>query len=539
MKLILFIAFLIIPVVLVGQAIDSSRYDMDSIQYLLSSTPVITSKIDSIDQRSLKKVDSIQSAFKFKTDSLQQFYKEPLNKIDLAILSVQHKVDSLSSLKLPAEKLTTKMDSLTQLKSKKMAELNQKVEQLKSKATAGLKEVTLPPQMQEPLNELTKSINSYMPTLPNGKLQEFNPGKLPGMKELDIPKVKIPDVKNSTLQGNGLGELGKNIPKSDELNKLTGELGKVKEITGDVSGLAKDAQSIATGKMEEVKHIDKAIEKQVLKIDEVQELQKQAGAINPLADSGLTGTDPEALKKQAAEMAKKEAMETVKAEAIDHFAGKQELLQKSIDKMTKLKGKYSEVKSMAELPKKLPNPLRDMPFIERIIPGVTFQIQKNDYFLLDINVYAMYRIIPRFSAGIGFVERLPFEKLTFQQNRERAYGPRAAFQFNWTKGINFRFLPEVLNTYVPPQLSKNPSDNSNREWVWSAFVGIKKDFTVYKNIKGNTEALYNLYDPQSKSPYQDRFSIRFGFEFPCLSGRKAIKKKVKIQKESGASGSSN
>lgn len=508
---------------MVGQAIDSIGYDMDSIQHLISTTQVITSKIDSIDQKSLKKIDSIQSSFKFKTDSLQQFYKEPLSKIDSAILSVQHKVDSLTSFKLPTGKLTNKMDSLNQLKSTTIGELNGKVNQLKSKVTASLMEVTLPPQMQDPLNELTKSINSYMPSLPNGKLQEFQPGKLPGLKELDIPKGKIPDVKN-------LGELRKNIPKSDELNKLTGELGKVKEITGDVSGLAKDAQSIATGKMEEVKHIDKAIEKQALKIDEVQELQKQAGAINPLSEAGLTGTDPEALKKQAAELAKKEAMETVKAEATNHFVGKEELLQKSMDKMTKLKGKYSEVKSMAELPKKLPNPLRDMPFIERIVPGVTFQIQKNDYFLLDVNVYAMYRITPRFSAGAGWVERLPFDKLTFQQSMERAYGPRAAFQFNWTKGISFTFLPEVINANVPPQLTKNPTDIENREWVWSAFVGIKKEFTVYKNIKGNTEALYDIYDPESKAPYVERFSIRFGFEFP-------IKKKPRVKNKQDATGS--
>ena len=169
---------------------------------------------------------------------------------------------------------------------------------------------------------------------------------------------------------------------------------------------------------------------------------------------------------------------------------------------------------MAELPKKLPNPLHDTPFIERIIPGLAFQIQKDTYFLLDVNVSALYRITPRFSTGVGWVERLAFDNFKFQKNTERVYGPRAAFQFNWTKGINFRFLPEVLNTYVPSQLINAPTDSGQREWVWSAFIGIKKDFTVYKNIKGNTEALYNVYDPHSISPYNDRFSIRFGFEFP-------------------------
>ena len=245
----------------------------------------IVSPIDSVAQKKFQKVDSIQSSFKFKSDSLQRIYKQPLNKIDSMRASVQHKIDSLNSLSLstnkftskadslnarynPILKLNKKLDSLTAIQNKKLAELNQKVDQLKSKATDGIKEVTLPPQMQEPVDKLTQSIKSYVPSLPNGKLQEFIPGKLPGLKELEIPKGKIPDVKNLARQANGMSELGKYIPKSDELNKITGELSKVKGVDAEAGGLAKDAQHIATGKMDEVKHIDKTIEKQALKMDE-------------------------------------------------------------------------------------------------------------------------------------------------------------------------------------------------------------------------------------------------------------------------------
>lgn len=44
-------------------------------------------------------------------------------------------------------------------------------------------------------------------------------------------------------------------------------------------------------------------------------------------------------------MAKQEAKEMVMKEATNHFAGKEEILKGAIDKMTKLKTKYSEVKS--------------------------------------------------------------------------------------------------------------------------------------------------------------------------------------------------
>ena len=166
---------------------------------------------------------------------------------------------------------------------------------------------------------------------------------------------------------------------------------------------------------------------------------------------------------------------------------------------------------MADLPKKLPNPLHDTPFIERLVPGLTFQLLKSQSVLLDVNVLALYRITPRLSSGAGWVERVAFDGK--KQNSTRVYGPRAAVQFNWSKGFSLRFQPELLNTFVPPQLIPSGTDGV-REWVWSAFVGIKKDFGVMKFIRGNTEVMYNLYDPQNKSPYTDRLVVRFGFEFP-------------------------
>ena len=75
-----------------------------------------------------------------------------------------------------------------------------------------------------------------------------------------------------------------------------------------------------------------------------------------------------------------------------------------------------------------------------------------------------------------------------------------------------------MNTYVPT----NPlmADIGGRRWVWSLFVGIKKDYRISKNLKGNIQTLYNLYDDHDNSPYTDRLSVRMGFEIP-------MKKKVK------------
>ncbi len=90
-----------------------------------------------------------------------------------------------------------------------------------------------------------------------------------------------------------------------------------------------------------------------------------------------------------------------------------------------------------------------------------------------------------------------------------------AIEVKWTKGINFRLLPEIMNTTIPPMIAQSMGvDQTYREWVPSIFLCIKKDFTVYKNIKGNTEVLYNLYDKEGMSPYGEKLAVRFGFEFP-------------------------
>jgi len=163
------------------------------------------------------------------------------------------------------------------------------------------------------------------------------------------------------------------------------------------------------------------------------------------------------------------------------------------------------------------HPLKGTPFIERIIPGVSFQIYSQGHFLFDVNPVLTYRITPRFSAGAGWVERWAFDQM--RVDNERVYGPRMIFQFNWKKAFSLRLQPEVLNRYLPPQLISNSNDVV-RLWTPSVFVGIKKDFAVYKMIRGNIEVMYNLHNPQSRSPYQDRMAIRFGFEFPMKKMRR-------------------
>lgn len=442
---------------------------------------------DTLLQNSITRADSIITAFQTKADSLNNLYQSQFTKLDGERSKLQNKIDSLNNLKLPTEKLTHKLDSLNQLKSTKVASLTKEIDDLKAKATTAFKEVHLPPQMQEPFDKIKSSVQGY-------SLPALNTN-IPGIPNLETPKLgaKLPTLSNQ-------------LKLDPNLKGITSNLGELQNITEQASAYTKDAQNIVKGNLNEVKSIDKTVEAKVAEVEGMDQLTKGKAML------GQTGqlTDSVAMADKAKELVKEQVLNA----AQDHFAGKQEVLQQAMDKMSKLKSKYSEVKSMAELPKKLPNPLKGKPFIERLVPGVTFQILTTNYFLLDVNALALYRITPRLSAGAGWNQRLPFDNLTIKQEG-RIYGPRAVIELKWTKGINFRFLPEIMNTTIPPALAQRQGiDPAYREWIPSAFVGIKKDFTVYKQIKGNTELLYNLYDPHHYSPYGDRLAMRFGFEFP-------------------------
>jgi len=472
---------LFIALIFIAHLVNGQKWD--SLTMKLTSLPVDTLLLESIN-----KADSITLAFQTKADSLSALYQNQFSKIDSTRNLLQAKLDSLNKLKLPTERLTHKLDSLNHIKDEKISSLEKKINDLKEKTTASLKEVTLPPQMQEPMHKLQSAVQDYKLPAVNTSISA-----IPSKGMADFTMIKLPMLSNQ-------------LNLDPNFKDITGNLNKIQDFAGQAGQYTRDAQNLVKGNLDEVKSIDKTLQNEVTRMDGVDQLVKGQGIL----EQANQLTDSAAMQNKLKELAKEQLINA----AQDHFAGKQEVLHQAMAKMSKLKSKYSQVKSIAELPKKLPNPLKEKPFIERLVPGVSFQIQKSQFFLLDINPMLMYLISPRFSAGAGWNERLPFDDIRIKQEG-RVYGPRAAFEFKWTKGINFRLLPEIMNTTIPPFIAQSKGvDPAYREWVPSVFVGIKKEFVVYKAIKGNTEILYNLFDKDGTSPYGDKMAMRFGFEFP-------------------------
>jgi len=57
------------------------------------------------------------------------------------------------------------------------------------------------------------------------------------------------------------------------------------------------------------------------------------------------------------------------------------------------------------------------------------------------------------------------------------------------------------------------NDASERRWIASYMLGLKKECKIYKNLKGTILLQYNLFNPLHQVPYASHFNSRIGFEY--------------------------
>lgn len=433
-----------------------------------------------------QRLDSIQSNFQGRADSVQQAYTETTGKLQSLRDQYQHKADSLTALKLPADHYTGKVDSLNRTLADTQQKATAKLSALKQEATGKVNALTLTPDLQARAAQLTGSIDGV---------------NLPGVSAPGMPA--LPGGLNATLPtlpgAENMGGLG-NVPGLEGVKDVTKNLEGVSAVTQQAESLQQSAGQI-TEAAGNVQQVDKLAESQAGKLTEVKALQEQAGNLpaNPLGGE---------------EQAKEQLMSQARKVAVDHFAGKQEQLKQAMDQMAKYKQKYGSVQSIKDLPKRPPNAMKGRPFRERLVPGITLQVQHEDAtWQADFYASAGYRISGRITAGLGWNQRwgYNFDNGKFRPGT-RIFGPRAYGEFKLKKGFVLRGETEYMNAFVPPQYTAT-QDNGRREWVWGLFSGLKKEYNFIGNVRGNVQLLYNLYDPHNKSPYGDRLIARMGFEY--------------------------
>lgn len=344
-----------------------------------------------------------------------------------------------------------------------------------------------------------------LPDLPSAPGMDVPSAQLPGMDLPEMPALSEMDLQEVNLSPD-LTKLNESI-SMDELEGLKavqGTLGKAGETLSEVTSLTKDTDKLVDSSVGQLREVD-AVKEQVNLAEGVKnnEFMERADQLK----------DPAALQQ--------EAKEQVVQKAVNHFAGKEEVLKQAMEKMAKYKQKYESLSSLSDIKKRPPNPMKKKPFIERLVPGVALQIQQKNDLLFDVNPYLGYRLTGRLTSGMGWNQRIGYntDKHYFTSVAV-IYGPRMFTEFKVWKGFSARAELEVMNTFVPPLLRSPSVDTGNREWVWSAMVGLKKEYRFLKHVRGTAFIMFNLFDPHHKSPYGDVLNTRFGFEFPLKKKKK-------------------
>jgi len=451
---------------------------------------------DSVNPMLSARLDSLERSATSTYSSLKNKYDSVINIADVARSQFQKKIDTLQSLRLPTIKFSAKVDSIDAWKNAKMKTITSRVDSLTNGLRNKIESLELPPELAAKAQQLTSKLNKLDITLPDSSLpksfqQKLNveiPNLAKGVGALDIhgqspvDLPKLSDLANGALPSADIGNLG---------NQASQYQNEISKMPTDLDGAAKFAED------------------QVSNISVIGDVQKELTQVEEVTKVAGTLKDQEQLKQQV--------VSEVKEQAMDHFAGKQEQLTKAMETVSKYKSRFPTTTSMIDLPKKPPNAMKKKPLIERIVPGIAFQLQKkNDDLLVDINPYLAYRFTTRFSTGAGWNQRIAYntDSYAWSSKDSHVYGPRLFGEYKLGRGFSPRLEIEVMNALVPPYIKTTPQDLGSREWVWGAFVGIKKDYKFMKKIKGTTMIMFRLFDPHRKSPYADVVNARFGFEFP-------------------------
>jgi hypothetical protein len=510
-----------------------------------SSSNRINDRVDSIQQR-MNRLLNPQLRLKIPNSKLASTEGLPdsvraVQELDSMKRGLTHQVDSLTSLNLPTERYTRKLDSLNKISPAKY------IQQAQSKVNSAQDKINRPidnleQKINQPvdkaenmISEKLSAINKEGGNLPQNvdldkNIQLPNAGldtslktdgalKVPGTDvKIDNPLNKIDNPAAGQLDkvGDAKGKLNDltqapqqkidQMKSVDELKTVQEKAGKVNEITDKTQGYGQDVKNIANGDLGEVKSIPDAIENKAKSLDEIKELEKHQGLGELDKYKGM------AQNANSAEGLKAEMKKQVLTQAKNHFAGKEAVLKTAMDQLSDLKKKYPDMPTPEQLKKRVYNAMHGKPFIERLVPGVTLQVQKSSNVMIDINPSLSYRISGVWNAGIGWNERFSFHRWNQLESRDRIYGPRAFTSVVIAKGFGLKIEGERMNAFVPANAVT--VDVGGRQWLWSLFVGIKKDYRISKHIRGNIQTLYNLYDDHDNSPYTDRLTVRMGFEFP-------------------------
>lgn len=427
-------------------------------------------RTDSLINESTAAIQSIRHEYEKVFDKTQQYVQALRGTTDTLQLGIASKTG-----------IGLKRDSATQQLRRLQENMESKIDSVKERCYEQLDKLPKTPETQAALAGVRHRLELLKPT--EGPIDKA--GSI----------INVPD--------------GSQLPLASgaPLDKLPSVPGLEPGGVGDQAAFQNIAQRSAQAKSLANSSVDEIVDSNASRVSSLDEVQR--------------ANVPEISSLKNEDSMRQELMQKGAKEAVSRFAGKESELRASMDKLTKLKAKYSDINSLKELKERARNPLAGKPFRDRAIPGIQMQVGvKNDNIVVDFNPYLNYRMWTSVNLGGGWNQRFvySYDARNFHA-AERIFGPRLFGEYKLSKGFSPKLEVEVMNTKIPPYLQVG--DARQRAWIPGLFTGIKKEYKFFGNTKGTTSIMARIFNFEKKSPYGDIVNIRFGFEFPLKRAKKA------------------
>jgi hypothetical protein len=338
--------------------------------------------------------------------------------------------------------------------------------------------------------------NKITDTLTSGiKLGKVLPKK-PGLNS----KIDLNNI-NTSVENQNIDVPNTNINQLINLDKLentplAGHKGKFSSLKSKIEPSLKIKQEIDSFSLESIENKAGALAKN--NITELQELDKMEGAANN-ARSQVKNLKWDKSKIKSSQNIAKVLSENVEA------------VQAGMDKMKDFKGKYSKVNLMnpngpvlQEISKK---PSKPWQF------GLNFSSQFRNGLSLQLAPTVGYRLQEKWTGGVG----ISYQFKVFDQDSTFAFEPQQQFSHRIFNQINFyrNFFLHLEHELPYRQQYKN------KEGPWhkleaqkpKGWLGMALQYKLYKDIKGQTQILYNIIKPDGMDVSESRWAIRVNLIF--------------------------
>lgn len=438
-----------------------------------------------------------------KLDSLPTWNADSLKlktRLDSVSNKLNNSLDSLNKLELPKSKRLHKMDSVMKATQ---AKVNKKIRASTDSLSAKANETIN--RYEQKLQEKSQRLDSLAEKFdlnieqPNVNVQ-IDPAEFK-MPEVGSPEFEKPDFLGLAMPGLNLPSL--NVPVIDNATEAIDEVSQAANKAGKYAEKLEEIKDVDI--KEEAKKLPEELEEQATKIEGVENVNHEMAKTDKIKDQ------LEELKTQADPAnATNEIKKRSKKVLINHMAGKEEVINKGLQQMEKYQKKYNTLHDIRKLPEKKPNNMKGKPFIERITPGLQFEVTASDgqWKAIDISPSFEYWPHHKFRIGIGGSYRMNINTKSFQAtDGDNVYSFMGMARYKFYKGLFAHLEYQVVRTNSDGTQS-GTTDPDHRVWNKSLNTGLFKSYQINKWIRGTMLVIYDL------TTIDETFNIsQLGFRF--------------------------